>query len=218
MAQLNRTHARNAFTLIELLVVVAIIAILIAIALTNFLNARIRAKIARVDSEFRTLALAHGTYRIDNGDYIYDGRNNPKLVHISYWNRVWTKHALYALSTPIAYVSEVPWMDPFAVNASPDARWGRYRQMPYLYWNDVNFSADGRQPNPGQLNWIKNGWFYETDPALGGPVRYIWKLVSQGPNPVAGEAGHIQAAGGWTKYDPTNGLKSGGAIIRYGPE
>ena len=38
---------KHAFTLIELLIVVAIIAILVAIAVTNFLKAQTRSKIAR---------------------------------------------------------------------------------------------------------------------------------------------------------------------------
>jgi prepilin-type N-terminal cleavage/methylation domain-containing protein len=53
------------FTLIELLIVVAIIAILAAIAVPNFLEAQVRAKTARVRSDMRTMATAIEAYRVD---------------------------------------------------------------------------------------------------------------------------------------------------------
>ncbi len=55
----------KAFTLIELLIVVAIIAILAAIAVPNFLEAQTRAKVSRVKSDFRTMATAIETYALD---------------------------------------------------------------------------------------------------------------------------------------------------------
>src|SRR6056297_1747090 len=61
----------RAFTLIELLIVVAIIAILAAIAVPNFLEAQIRSKIARVKSDTRTVATAMESYAVDNNRYPY---------------------------------------------------------------------------------------------------------------------------------------------------
>lgn len=60
---------KKAFTLIELLIVVAIIAILAAIAVPNFLEAQMRAKVARVQSDMRTYSTAIGTYQIDHSSY-----------------------------------------------------------------------------------------------------------------------------------------------------
>ncbi len=60
---------RYGFTLIELLIVVAIIGILAAIAVPNFLNAQVRAKIAKAESEMHSIITALESYRIDNNIY-----------------------------------------------------------------------------------------------------------------------------------------------------
>jgi type II secretion system protein G len=59
----------QAFTLIELLIVVAIIGILAAIAVPNFLNAQLRAKIAGTESDLRLLVNAMLQYHLDNNSY-----------------------------------------------------------------------------------------------------------------------------------------------------
>jgi len=82
------------FTLIELLIVVAIIGILAAIAVPNFLNAQIRASIARVKADFRTITTAMQSYFMDNNDYPPDVVG-PNVEDQSY------KY----LTTPIAYLS-----------------------------------------------------------------------------------------------------------------
>src|SRR5437870_12866546 len=60
---------KKGFTLIELLIVVAIIAILAAIAIPNFLAAQVRAKVSRAKAEMRTLATAIESYEVDNNRY-----------------------------------------------------------------------------------------------------------------------------------------------------
>ena len=91
---------KHAFTLIELLIVVAIIAILAAIAVPNFMEAQVRAKVSRVHSDLRTLNLACEIYIIDNNKY------PPKtsMMQDGWWQT--------QLTTPIAYISSIC-SDPF---------------------------------------------------------------------------------------------------------
>ena len=87
------------FTLIELLIVVAIIAILAAIAVPNFLEAQVRSKVSRAYNDMRNLATALESYRIDNNAYI------PHIDSIAEFNR---------LTSPVAYITSVP-QDPFII-------------------------------------------------------------------------------------------------------
>ncbi len=64
------------FTLIELLIVVAIIGILAAIAVPNFLNAQIRAKVARAYADEKSIGTALEAYRLDQNAYP-DGTASP---------------------------------------------------------------------------------------------------------------------------------------------
>lgn len=89
----------KAFTLIELLIVVAIIAILAAIAVPNFLEAQVRAKVSTVYSDFRTLRTGLEAYAVDRNRYPDDDGDRDFGV----WSQ---------LTTPVAYITGVfyaPW-------------------------------------------------------------------------------------------------------------
>jgi prepilin-type N-terminal cleavage/methylation domain-containing protein len=58
---------RGGFTLVEIMIVVAIIALLAAIAVPNFLRARKRSQATRVLEDLRDLDHALDQYAIDNG-------------------------------------------------------------------------------------------------------------------------------------------------------
>ena len=71
---MERAIMKKGFTLIELLIVVAIIAILAAIAVPNFLEAQVRAKISRGKADMRSIATALETYKMDHNKYPVDGQ------------------------------------------------------------------------------------------------------------------------------------------------
>jgi prepilin-type N-terminal cleavage/methylation domain-containing protein len=93
------------FTLIELLIVIAIILILIAIALPNFLEAQIRAKIVRAKGELRTVGIAMEAYYLDWKFYPCETEGDFRSSRL--------EGGIFWLTAPIAYITSIP-EDPFA--------------------------------------------------------------------------------------------------------
>ncbi|MCA9445422.1 MAG: prepilin-type N-terminal cleavage/methylation domain-containing protein [Candidatus Omnitrophica bacterium] len=75
----RRNWRSYGFTLIELLIVIAIILILIAIALPNFLEAQERARVTRANAQLRTLETAIFSHIMDYG-FVYADFNDSFLV------------------------------------------------------------------------------------------------------------------------------------------
>ena len=66
------TRDERGFTLIELLIVVAIIAILAAILIPNFLRARAQSMVSAAKGNLKNLATALESYFVDNNEYSPD--------------------------------------------------------------------------------------------------------------------------------------------------
>lgn len=60
------TRSRGGFTLVEIMIVVAIIALLAAIAVPNFLRARKRSQATRILNDLRLIDAAQDQYAIEN--------------------------------------------------------------------------------------------------------------------------------------------------------
>jgi len=202
---------QSAFTLIELLIVVAIIAILAAIAVPNFLEAQVRAKVSRVKNDMRTLAVAEEAYYVDYNSYTQGqgGQEGAPLVIVVVWQ------GLRMLTTPVAYISTLP-LDAFGIRS----RFGGQQSVSSYEFGvgAVGVGPAGRNPitdrGPG---WPADTYELESD----GPDRND-NTGGDGPAPSTGS----YPTGSWLTispavllgaiYDPTNGTVSTGELFRTG--
>jgi len=110
-------NTSRAFTLIEILVVVAIISILASIAVVNFGEATVRAKVSRSKADLRSITVALESYAVDRNDYppnpSVPGRGKQQFWG---WNVVPGR-----LTTPVSYMTTLP-ADPFKEGVSIQRR------------------------------------------------------------------------------------------------
>ena len=128
-------NKQKGFTLIELLIVVAIIGILAAIAVPNFMNAQTRAKIARVKGDLKAVGTAVEVYRTDN--QVYPLGPGADLLYFS-----------HVLTTPVSYISNVNMKDPFGGADKFSGGSSFDLQVGYKYFNFRFY------PNDTQSTWI----------------------------------------------------------------
>jgi len=237
---------RKGFTLIELLIVVAIIAILAAIAVPNFLEAQTRAKVARVKNDLRTIATGVESYRVDNNKYPdgtdngarYDSRINDFLQPLGLQNGYYgftTSNGIggfvgttfSGVTTPVAYLTDIP-NDVFS---GPASTFFDYCYRPakttgsgYIITSvgpDSDLLAPGGKgtTNPNNL-----GTFSDTkvpsrlgDVNEGAFITIIDSATLSAPVTQADKDNYRARMEDLT-YDATNGTVSDGDIMRYHPQ
>jgi len=197
------------FTLIELLIVVAIIAILAAIAVPNFLEAQVRSKVARAKADMRSLATALEAYMVDHNIYPDAPEYDGTKAYIQY---------VFGLTTPVAYITSVDLEDPFSPAGNEVNPWALRddykRTYQYLTYDGVwarTYHADFLRKGYVVLSFgptRKNSW-----------IAHYPYLVLKDPTYVAHT---YEGDYSWPAhpcdmiYDPTNGTRSRGDIARIG--
>lgn len=192
----------HSFTLIELLIVVAIIGILIVIAVPNFLNAQVRAKVAAVESNFKTIATANEMYRFDHGTYF-------SFVNLSTVAFRGFTRGFIRLTTPIAYLSYDAVNDPFASKFKSGIESG---SVEYDKTFDYTISLGSRAYRDNEIFQTKEGDYYT------GKVN-SYMLESVGPDTLDSVIGSGCFGTGcifdiFILYNPSNGICSEGDIVK----
>jgi type II secretion system protein G len=198
-----RSWNLRGFTLIELLIVVAIIAILAAIAVPNFLEAQTRAKVSRVKADMRSVATGVESYHIDWNKY-------PPEYEAGATGAAWggtTTPPFHSripssITTPIAYLTSLP-RDPFRQGNTGVAISGFLLNFNERFvWYNFDYYRAGGLVTPGGT--------FEHATRLAG----AWLMYSVGPDKDEWNGAGFVAREVYHDYDATNGTLSVGNIFR----
>lgn len=197
---------KTGFTLIELLIVIAIILILIAIALPNFLEAQIRAKVTKALGDMRSMSTALHSYYLDFA--IFPPDHDPDDL---------SQRSLFQLTTPIAYMGLIP-EDPF----SPP---GTGMSVDEIGWEMGSTASELRIQFLMRTEFNSNIHAFALTshgPDVGdnSPDDYNcnddWPFCGRAGSPC--DPNSNSGGRGWMEYSATNGTKSNGELVEAGGE
>ncbi|MFB3786008.1 MAG: type II secretion system protein [bacterium] len=190
MNRIMKNKRNQGFTLIELMTVATIISMLFAIAVPNFLNAVIRAKVARSMAEQEILAWALEMYFVDRDEYPINREPGKALPG-----------DLNRLSTPIPYVNSIP-EDIFLFPAHRErhefVESERAGNMTYFYLNFLQATGQRVMLPPYGYNGSANYVVYGLGPSF-----------KTSFDPMTPE--------NFISYTPSNGMFSDGVLTTFGP-
>ena len=189
------------FTLIELLIVVAIIAILAAIAVPNFLEAQVRAKISRVKSDIRSVATGLESYYVDYNKYPL-GKNASFGLGLSGENAHLFGYS--RLTSPVAFLTAVP-VDPFLETGNTKSNRAGSPQN-YQTFGDNQWGIAEADYGAGALAYDYRWALYSNGPDREAMLGRVWQILRDNAQ------GVFDAKS--APYDATNGTKSKGFILR----
>jgi prepilin-type N-terminal cleavage/methylation domain-containing protein len=146
------SKSNSGFTLIEIMIVIAIVGILAAIAIPNFISYRKKAMVAQAQAELKAIQLAIHDLALDTG--FFPSTDDPKNVY----GKITGDDEIDDLSTPAAGLmatdgSYPGWDGPYLKTTHTDP-WGRN------YFLDHDYEINGEDcvvigslgPNGGAIN------------------------------------------------------------------